>query len=78
MESVTKQLKASKRMTTKKTKMLTSTKWREGMRAVLFDRKQEESDLPEEELNLLLCKSFKSVVDKKLDGTEYSEVFNAP
>ena len=30
---------------------------------------RELSDIPEEELNLLLCKFFKSV--KKLDGTEY-------
>ena len=29
-------------------------------------------DIPEEELNLLLCKFFKSV--KKLDGTEYKPV----
>ena len=30
---------------------------------------RELSDVPEEELNLLLCKCFKSL--KKLDGTEY-------
>ena len=45
------------------------------MEAVLFTRKRDYRELceiPQEELNLLLCKFFKTV--KKLDGTEYEAV----
>ena len=36
------------------------------------DENRELCDIPEDELNLLLCKFFKTV--KKLDGTEYEPV----
>ena len=52
------------------TKVKTQSDIKAWKRFCLQEKENRElSDIPEEELNLLLCKFFKSL--KKLDGTEY-------